>query len=82
MSQIEISNLNIHPNPTTGIFKLTDTKGISRVEVYSILGSKLRSFDAVKENTFDVNNLAPGMYLVSHFDSKGQVLKTVKLFKE
>jgi 1,4-alpha-glucan branching enzyme len=75
------SALNLYPNPTSGTF--TINAQVSRVQVYSITGQMVRSFDNITSENyqFDVNDLSNGVYLVKAIDSNNSS-KTMKLIKQ
>jgi len=76
-----ISNLSLYPNPTSGNFNINGQ--VSKVEVYSITGQLVKSFDSITSENyqFDVNELRSGVYLVKTFDSNNSS-KTMKLVKQ
>jgi glycosidase len=54
----------LFPNPSTGSFKLN--KAVTEVEIYDMLGRKVKSFkgDFNSNRTFNVSNLKPSIYLI------------------
>jgi hypothetical protein len=75
------NNLNLFPNPTAGLFTINGQ--VSKVEVYSITGQIVKSFDNIPSENyqFDVNDLSNGVYLVKAIDSNN-ISKTMKLIKQ
>ncbi|WP_284652785.1 alpha-amylase family glycosyl hydrolase [Flavobacterium terrisoli] len=76
-----INNVSLYPNPTSGSFSI---KGqVSRVDVYSITGQLVKSFDNVssEDYQFDINDLNSGVYLVKAFDLNNSS-KTLKVIKQ
>lgn len=69
-------DIQLYPNPTSGIVNLSVTKGmeISKVEVYDISGKRLQ----VQKNTKRINleNFSAGIYFVKIVDAEGA--KTTK----
>ncbi|HLF65919.1 MAG TPA: T9SS type A sorting domain-containing protein [Saprospiraceae bacterium] len=74
-------SIRIYPNPTTSYFQLSESSQVARVAIYSIVGNKMREFDARNQSRFDVADLPEGIYLVRLLDAKQTVLKTVRLSK-
>ncbi|MDC7998398.1 T9SS type A sorting domain-containing protein [Gilvibacter sediminis] len=71
--------LIIYPNPTSGIFNVSDVNLIRRIEIFDSLGNQLKSimdqFDQV-----DISSLRSGLYfIVLHTDSGYQTSKIVKI---
>ena len=74
------SNLNLFPNPTKGIFTISEN--VTNVQVYSITGQLVKSFNTISSENyqFDINELNSGVYLVKAID-ENKSLKTMKLVK-
>lgn len=75
------SNLTIFPNPTTDAFQVSEATGVKYIEVFNIVGNKVRSFDAVPNKQYTVGDLPDGMYLVRLMTSTGKIIKTIRLSK-
>ena len=75
------TSLNLFPNPTIGLFTINGV--VSKVQVYSITGQLVKSFDSISSENyqFDINELNRGVYLVKAIDENNS-LKTMKLIKE
>ena len=71
----------LYPNPTTNYFTLN--AATSKVEIYSITGQLVKSFNASqsKDNQYLINDLDSGMYLVKVL-SENNELKVMKLLKQ
>jgi 1,4-alpha-glucan branching enzyme len=81
VNQNTISGLGLYPNPTSGNFNI---KGqVSKVEVYSITGQRVKLFDNItsEDYQFDVNDLTSGVYLVKAIDANNNS-STMKLIKQ
>ena len=75
------AKLSVFPNPTSDYFEVTETPGLRYVEVYNIVGNKVRTFDAVPQKQYYVGDLTDGIYLVRMTSSSSKVLKTIRLSK-
>ena len=71
----------LYPNPATSYFTLNTT--ISKVEIYSITGQLVKSFNAnqSKENQYPISDLNQGIYIVKTLNENNQI-KEMKLFKQ
>ena len=71
----------LYPNPATSYFTLNTT--ISKVEIYSITGQLVKSFNAnqSKENQYPISELNQGIYIVKTLNENNQI-KEMKLFKQ
>jgi hypothetical protein len=71
----------LYPNPATNYF--TMNTAASKVEIYSITGQLVKSFNAnqPKENQFIISDLTKGMYIVKALNENNEV-KVMKLLKQ
>ncbi|HZV68774.1 MAG TPA: T9SS type A sorting domain-containing protein [Saprospiraceae bacterium] len=75
------ANLTIFPNPTTDFFRVSEIPGLKNIELFNIVGNKVRSFEAVPQKQYYVGDLTDGIYLVRLESSNGKVIKTIRLSK-
>lgn len=75
------SKLTVFPNPTSEFFKVSDTPGLRYVELFNIVGNKIKSFDAAPQKQYSVGDLPDGIYLVRLMNSSKKVIKTIRLSK-
>ena len=75
------AKLTVYPNPTQDYFQVTETPGLRYIEVFNIVGNKMKSYDASPQKSYYVGDLAEGIYLVRLTASSGKVLKTIRLSK-
>ncbi|HTO35796.1 MAG TPA: T9SS type A sorting domain-containing protein, partial [Flavobacterium sp.] len=72
--------VSITPNPSRGYFSLNTS--VNKVEVYSITGQLIKSFEGYPEgHHYDINDLNSGMYIVKAINDSNQE-KTMKLIKQ
>ncbi len=64
----------IYPNPTKGVFHISDISNIKRVKIYNITGAEVKSFEATK--SFDISDLPSGIYFLKA--DNGMVKKIIK----
>jgi hypothetical protein len=71
----------LYPNPTSDYFTLNTS--ISKVEIYSITGQLVKSFNSnqSKGNQFYINDLNKGIYVVKAVNENSEV-KVMKLLKQ
>lgn len=72
-------NLSIYPNPTHNYFQVSDLPNLKYVELFNIVGNKVRTYDAAPNKQYQVGDLMNGMYLVRLISNTGSTLKTVRL---
>lgn len=78
---IDLSALNIYPNPAIDYFELSRYDGIRTLAIYNVAGRKLRQYNVAEDQKFDVSFLHRGMYLVRLADHRKEVVKTLRLNK-
>lgn len=72
---------NLYPNPTDGVFRLSDTVKGSSISIYDELGRKVKSIDHVNEDGIDIREFVNGMYLVEIENSTTKVIRKLILKK-
>ncbi|MEP6795472.1 MAG: T9SS type A sorting domain-containing protein [Saprospiraceae bacterium] len=75
------AKLSIFPNPATDFFRVSDIPGLNNIELFNIVGNKVRSFEAVPQKQYYVGDLTDGIYLVRLESAGGKVIKTIRLSK-
>lgn len=77
-STIEINrqSIKVYPNPSKGLFSVKGSKQISSVDIYSLTGVKVESFDYNDGKWYDISNLPKGTYLVRLLDRNAEQLVT------
>ncbi len=71
--------IRIYPNPVANFFKIDSKVTIGKIEIYNLIGKKVKSQNNDSGDIFDASDLRNGMYLVRIFDKKGKVLKVLRL---
>ena len=76
----ETNGITIHPNPTKGQFSVSGM-GMTKVEVYNLLGERLVERQCADETTLDLDKQPSGMYLITVTDDQGKQ-HTQKIIKQ
>lgn len=76
-----MEGVNLYPNPSASFF--TINKETSKVQVYSLAGQLVKSFNGTQAEDFqfDISDLNKGLYLVKATDTNNRE-KTMKFIKE
>jgi 1,4-alpha-glucan branching enzyme len=76
-----VANVKLFPNPSSEYFSINTTT--SKVEVYSVTGQLVKSFDASNDSNyqFNISELKQGMYIVKMTDEYNRE-KSMKLIKQ
>lgn len=73
--QLNDSNISLYPNPSKNYFELSSELTIEKVEVYSLQGQLVKSFEF--QNQYDIANLSKGIYLVKVNTTEGSLSKSL-----
>ncbi|MBI3501395.1 MAG: T9SS type A sorting domain-containing protein [Bacteroidetes bacterium] len=74
------SQINIFPNPTTGLFTITSTEKISSIKITNIIGEEIvTSAINHQTSTIDLSNYAKGIYFIKLLSEKGIETKKIIL---
>ena len=71
----------LYPNPTDGVFRISDNVKGSSISIYDELGRKVKSIDHLKEDYIDMGEFENGMYLVEIENSTSKVVRKLTLKK-
>ncbi len=71
--------VGIYPNPATSSFKLTCPIPIVKIEIYNMIGKRVKSMLNKNLNYFDVSDLRNGIYLVRVLDNNYKSIKVLRL---
>ena len=76
------NNINVYPNPSTGLLHIDNLSENSTIKVYNMLGAEVASVNNASEfNTVDLSSYNAGTYLVKVFSNNNVIVKKVNLVK-
>jgi len=73
------TTISVFPNPAANVFNINSKTKISKVEIYSLIGKKIKCIKNINGNAFDVSDLRNGIYLLRIFNYKKKVIKVQRL---
>jgi hypothetical protein len=74
--------LAVYPNPATEFVSVQDqADAVGQLNVFNILGKKVKGFEASKGEQYFVGDLPKGVYLIQLVGRNKQVLKSQKIEK-
>lgn len=79
ISENEVSNYQIFPNPTNGILYIKSKKAISHISVFNLLGQLVET--TLENNQIELSKAESGVYLLKIEDENGNS-QTHKIVKE
>lgn len=78
---LQAQDIRVFPNPATDYIMLTEYNHVSRVDIYNIVGRRMRSFPIVNDRSLNISDLPNGLYLVGLVDHSGRTARTLRLVK-
>ena len=76
------NTIKIYPNPAVNFIGLNEVAGVASIVVYNLVGRKMKNFDALKGEKYNISDLPKGMYLVQLKGKNGKVLTTQRMSKK
>lgn len=73
------TEMRVFPNPAVNVFNISSAVRINKVEIYSLIGKKLKTLKNLNGNSFDISDLRNGIYIVRIFDLNKKVIKVQRL---
>ena len=75
-------DLKVYPNPSYGnFFFIKGSEAIRKVELYNLVGRKMKTYYATSNKKYEVGDLEKGMYLVQFLDENDLVITTQRFTK-
>ena len=71
--------IKLYPIPTNGIInlKLSSNNVLKKIEVFSVLGKKVKTINSLIQQSIDISSLPSGVYILNMITKKGKVTKRV-----
>ncbi len=78
VDKFQITDLNVSPNPTSGLVNINMDAEIDKIEIYNILGAKMKT--VLSSKSLDLAEFQSGIYLLKIY--VGNTTLTKKIIKE
>ena len=75
IDEYQIADLVVSPNPTSDVVRVNSAVEIDKIEVYTILGTKMRT--VLKSESIDLSEFQSGIYLLKIFAANAILTKKV-----
>lgn len=72
--EVKWQHLAVYPNPASTSFTITSNDAASQVWVYDLAGRPLRQFNFANEQSYDIQDLPKGAYIVRLMDRSGETM--------
>ncbi len=78
IEEFTTNQFSIYPNPTTGLLTVSSRVAISKIEVFNVLGGRVKKIENSKK--IDISNLSAGTYIarITTIDGNTQNQKIIK----
>lgn len=78
LEQNALSNVSIYPNPSNGVFNVSNEQGLEQtVEVYDVAGKAIYSTTSSTVATIDLSGVATGVYTVKVSNNSGSTTQNI-----
>lgn len=81
VKEVRDLDIKIYPNPSNDYFQMTHDDKVSKVIIYNLAGKTIKELNHYKGKSQNIDFLRSGMYLVRLFDSRSELIKTMRLQK-
>ncbi len=80
--ELVVRSIQVFPNPAADIINVTDSfNDIAEISVYNVIGRQVQTYNANPNGQYNVSDLKSGLYLMQLIDTKGAIIRTVRLNK-
>jgi hypothetical protein len=75
-------SVSVFPNPATEFITVNNEEAVKTVQIFNFTGRKMKNFDIVKGERYDIADLPNGLYFVQLLGKNNKVLATQRLTKK
>ena len=76
------TTVSIYPNPAANYFKVTNNSDVSTMNLFDFVGKKVQTYYHKTDASYDLTRFQKGIYYLSLYDNKGEVITTKRLIKD
>ena len=76
---VKAHDIMIYPNPAFEYFHIDSEKEIKKIDMFNLIGRKVRTLYNNGSNVYDISDMRKGIYLLRIFDKDNRVLKVARL---
>ncbi len=81
VKELLAEDIKLYPNPTTDYFKIESRELVVKLEIYNLIGNRMKTTYVYKNKRYEVGDLPNGMYWVRLLDTNNKIVKTLRLNK-
>jgi len=75
-TDVNFDAVKVYPNPTQGLFTISEVDEVARVDVFDLTGRTIKQFQYGDGQWYSISDLPQGSYLLRLLGSDGQTLVT------
>ena len=75
-------SVSVFPNPATEFITVNNEEAVKTIHVFNFTGRKMKNFDVVKGDRYDIADLPNGLYFVQLIGRNNKVIATQRLTKK
>jgi hypothetical protein len=81
--KMAVQTMRVMPNPAKNMISATDFGQANRLEITNSIGQRTATVQVGNDTqtSFDISNLAPGMYFISGYDAFGHLVANARFIK-
>ena len=72
-------SVSVFPNPATEFITVNNEDAVKNIYVFNLIGRKMKNFEVVKGERYDVADLPNGLYIVQLVGRNNKILTTQKM---
>ncbi|MBP7822053.1 MAG: T9SS type A sorting domain-containing protein [Saprospiraceae bacterium] len=73
--------MSVYPNPASDYIGITEDDDIEEINVYNLVGKRIKNFQAYKGQRYNIADIPTGVYLVQLMGDNGKIITTQRLSK-
>lgn len=74
--------ISTYPNPAVDYFNVTNHKDLKSIVLYNLVGHPVKSFEYFENESFFIDDLPDGVYLIQFQTSNQSIIQTNRLTKK
>ena len=75
-------SISTYPNPAVDYFNVTNHKDLKSIVLYNLVGNPVKSFEYFENESFFIDDLPDGVYLIQFQTSNQSIIQTNRLTKK
>jgi hypothetical protein len=78
----DLTSVSVYPNPAAEYIALNNEEAVKNIYVYNLAGRRMKSFEVVKGERYEVADLPNGIYFIQLIGRNNKLLTIQRLTKK